>query len=472
MPGGADVRTAGSEAETSAHRAGNGVPQDLPLPQTLALAALASAACAQGAYYLVGQVLAGSLLLAAVAAARTSAVGTSLRDGLRFGPAVACGVLGLVNVLSAAAVGDPFTARAPLLLLAGCVVVALLFRASTPARADPLASGLIMLGVIIGLSGWIGVALRFQPWALEDGPLWRAATTLTYANAAAGLLAPLALLALGRLARRPTSRPSAAGAFFLLLALGATVSRGGVVALAAGAVFLVVHVGWRPLARAAGGAVLGSTVALVALAPSMPADRSAHPALAVGGLIVGLAISVLWATGTTQLRSARRLGAGGLVVVLALGAFGSAAALGSVVRAGRLKPTSSDRVEEARAALRVGLDHPVIGAGPGAATFTWRQPDGTSLSARYAHNEYLQVFAELGLLGAVALVALGCAVIRSIRRTDAAVPADFGRAGAVAGLVAFALHSSMDFLWHIPAIALVAAALVGLACPLSPKEPS
>jgi hypothetical protein len=33
--------------------------------------------------------------------------------------------------------------------------------------------------------------------------LWRAATTLTYANAAAGLLVPLALLAVARLAARP-----------------------------------------------------------------------------------------------------------------------------------------------------------------------------------------------------------------------------------------------------------------------------
>ncbi len=40
------------------------------------------------------------------------------------------------------------------------------------------------------------------------------------------------------------------------------------------------------------------------------------------------------------------------------------------------------------------------------------------------------------------------------------------RAGAIAGLVCFALHSGFDFLWHVPVVPLVAAVAVGLAAPL------
>jgi hypothetical protein len=41
-------------------------------------------------------------------------------------------------------------------------------------------------------------------------------------------------------------------------------------------------------------------------------------------------------------------------------------------------------------------------------------------------------------------------------------------AGAAAGVVCIALHSGFDFLWHIPAVLIVAALLVGLAGPVAP----
>jgi hypothetical protein len=41
-------------------------------------------------------------------------------------------------------------------------------------------------------------------------------------------------------------------------------------------------------------------------------------------------------------------------------------------------------------------------------------------------------------------------------------------AGALAAVTALALHAGFDFVWHIPAIPLLAAALVGLASPEAP----
>jgi hypothetical protein len=45
--------------------------------------------------------------------------------------------------------------------------------------------------------------------------------------------------------------------------------------------------------------------------------------------------------------------------------------------------------------------------------------------------------------------------------------------GAVAALVAFAVHSGFDFLWHVPAAALMAAVVIGLtsALPTAPRVP-
>jgi O-antigen ligase len=91
--------------------------------------------------------------------------------------------------------------------------------------------------------------------------------------------------------------------------------------------------------------------------------------------------------------------------------------------------------------------------------------DGSTRVARYVHNEYVQVLAELGAVGGVLLAALlgtaGWLLIRSRRAARELFP----WAGVVASLAAFVLHSALDFLWHLPALPLTAALLFGLAIP-------
>lgn len=73
----------------------------------------------------------------------------------------------------------------------------------------------------------------------------------------------------------------------------------------------------------------------------------------------------------------------------------------------------------------------------------------------FAHNEYLQTFAELGAIGlALVLAALGALAVTARRAVDAS--------GLLVGAVvsAFALT---DFVWNIPLIPLAAALLLGLA---------
>ena len=137
------------------------------------------------------------------------------------------------------------------------------------------------------------------------------------------------------------------------------------------------------------------------------------------------------------------------------------------VEHGRFTTTSPDRTQAVRAALRLARDHPIAGVGPGQVDLTWRATVlGTPLQEhlRYAHNEYVQVLAETGGVGFVILVggiaATGITLWRRRRRTDAVAGA-----GCIAAIVAIAVHSASDYLWHIPVIPLIGAVLVAVVLP-------
>ena len=440
------LREMGREAVVTVAAPGE---SEAPPATVLAMAAVGAAAIAQGAYHFTGQLLTGALLTAAVLVALA---GRRLRaDDLRFPPVAFCAALGLWAAVSAAAAGVALSAAVPTVaLLAAVVVVGVLCRHG----GDEVVVGLLLLGCLVALSGLAGVAWRYEPWTLEAQGLWRAATTLTYANAGAGLLVPLVLLAAGRLTSMPRSQPMAAVTCLLLAGAGATLSRGGLLALALGGVLLARAVGTRRLLAVVAGPAAGALVVIGGLAPSMVVGRSPRPFLAVAGLVTGLVVAAVLAARPRV--AAAVVGA----ALLLAGAAGLAGGL-DAARDSRLTLASPDRADEAAAALRIGADHPLTGAGPGQAVLAWRDDEGRRLVAQYAHNEYLQTFAELGAVGVALVLALGVAVAREVMRATV----DAVRAAAAAGLAAVALHSGMDFLWHIPAIPLVCAALVAVACP-------
>lgn len=426
---------------------------EAPLATVVAMAAVGAAAVAQGAYHLKGQVLTGLLLGVAVLIALASrSVG---RADLRFPPVVVCAGLGGWALVSASLAGDAPAAVSTIGLLAGVTAVVVLCRRS----GDAVVSGLTAIGVLVALSGVAGVAWRYEPWTLEDQGLWRAASTLTYANAAAGLLVPLALLAAGRLVARAASRAGALTTCVLLAGAGATLSRGGFLALLLGGALLARATGPRRLAAAVVGPAAGALVVLAALAPSMVVGRPPRPFLAVAGLAAGLVVALVLAS-RPRVAAAAIVGA----AVLVAGVAGLTGGL-DPARASRVTLASSDRTNEAKAALAVAADHPLAGAGPGQVVLSWQDAEGRRLVARYAHNEYLQTWAELGLVGLALVLALALTVARHILGAGRLDPV---AAAAGAGLAAVALHSGMDFLWHIPAIPLVCAALVAVACP--PRE--
>jgi O-antigen ligase len=121
--------------------------------------------------------------------------------------------------------------------------------------------------------------------------------------------------------------------------------------------------------------------------------------------------------------------------------------------AGRFRSVGSNRYAYWRVALESVPDRPIKGIGPGGYRVVWMEERPIDEAARDAHSLQLETVAELGLPGFAFLAVLGGAVwagaAAAIRR--GAAPA----AGMVAALVAWALSTSVDWMWEMPAVALL-----------------
>jgi O-antigen ligase/polysaccharide polymerase Wzy-like membrane protein len=426
----------------------------------LLLVAATAGLLGQGAYYPSVQRPVGLLI---AAAALLGLVGQPLtRDDLRMVPVVPALALAAWAVLDGALVGG--AGVGPALLLVGLVAVLLVCRRLRREDRELLLAGVIGIGLLVALIGWLGVAFQAGSWAFQAQGLWRASSTLTYPNATAAVLAPIGLVVLGRLAATPESLPLAVAAAGLLAGLAATMSRAGALALVVGLVVLVGLRGLGATARAAVGPVAGALVALVCLLPSMPADPP-RPALALGGLAAGLVLAGV----TARLRPwPAYVLLGGVLAAGVIGLVATGSGVGGAVQTvaeARANLASPDRTGALQAALRLVAQHPLTGTGPGQANLRWEGHDhGTQLFA-YVHNEYLQVTAELGLVGLFLLAILLATMGQLLWRARPTGPSGATWAGVVAAAAAFAVHSGFDFVWHLPAIVLTVTLLVGTVLP-------
>jgi O-antigen ligase len=133
---------------------------------------------------------------------------------------------------------------------------------------------------------------------------------------------------------------------------------------------------------------------------------------------------------------------------------------------------SPDRTGALHAALRLVAQHPLTGTGPGQADLRWKGHDHGSQLYTYVHNEYLQVTAELGLVGLGLLAVLLVAITRLLWRARPTGPAGATWAGVIAATAAFAVHSGFDFVWRLPAIVLTVTLLIGLVLPAPDPTPA
>jgi hypothetical protein len=393
-------------------------------------------------------ILTGLVLVAAVAAGFS---------GVYHPAALGAAGLAVIAVLSGLVAGDVGGSWTTVALL-GCAGGAVL--ASTAIQAserEALVSWLLVGGVIVSALAWTGVAFHLQPLALVAGGLWRGASGLTYANATAAFLVPLGLVGLARAAeQRPSTATAAATSgmtYLILVGAGSTLSRAGMLGLAVGVVALVVALGWRRCLPAWGPIILGTCVAFGGLAVSMPSTGRAQPLLAIGAVIVGAAIT--WVGARLSDRGAAALLIGVLLLVPLLVTFAPS----------RLTAASPDRTHATDAAVAVFAGSPILGVSPGHYVLTWNDPVTGPMFLRYAHDEYLQLAGELGLIGVAVAAVAAFAVCRRAWRSRSRAAAWCGPA---AGLLALAVHSGFDFLWHIPLIVVLVGVLIGLVTTPNP----
>lgn len=117
--------------------------------------------------------------------------------------------------------------------------------------------------------------------------------------------------------------------------------------------------------------------------------------------------------------------------------------------------------------LRVFCAGPLFGCGFGSFQHVFPAFQSPSIQIGrwlHTHNDYAQLLAEGGIVGALLVVVAGCLFALTVGRRFATAPAD-GRAmvaGLAVGILAIALHSLFDYSLHKPANALLLAAICGM----------
>ncbi len=225
-----------------------------------------------------------------------------------------------------------------------------------------------------------------------------------------------------------------------------TGSRAGAIVLALVAAVAMALAGLASLSRGGGIALAAGTAALVVLLMLRRGGRKRK------GLLPSLALA----------------GALGLVLV----------ALVPPETHARMRSLSgaSLRLDTWRDGLRLALASPVVGSGLGAfhdAYPRFKRGHG-ELRVEHAENDYVETLAETGLVG-LGLVLIGGALLVMGSAREAG--SDVGGVvrgvgtGALAGLVALAVHSAVDFNLRIPSNAALAAALAAAAAGVAGVRP-
>jgi hypothetical protein len=377
------------------------------------------------------------------------------------------------------------------------VLVLLLARHATAVRwSDGLALGIVAVAGIALVSRFFPDTFSTQGIP-EFLPAARARLSfpLGYWNALAiltGMAVPLLLrAAVG--AVTPLGRGAAVAAFPAVAAvLLLTSSRGGVLTALVGALVMLLLA--RRRWAVVGAAAVGGVAAGAALAVLLPlddlvddpfdgADASRQGLIAafgvpLAGVLAGAAWVFLFAAAPERSPLPRRVGqvAAALAVVAvaaavvladpvaridAFKAAPQAAAGGQLVRSHLISSGGSGRWQFWAAAADAFGTEPVNGRGAGSYEAWWTQHGSLAVVARNAHSLYLETAAELGILGLAGLLVLLLAAMAATLSQLDRVDRETGAALAAA-FWAFAVALAVDWIWQLPAVALVGVVLLAL----------
>jgi hypothetical protein len=363
----------------------------------------------------------------------------------------------------------------------------------------------ILDGVALGIVavGLLSLASRFFPRVVSSADaqtlLPAAHTRLNYPLGywnGLGILLALAFPLLLRLgcARGATAAALAVGVVpALSAAIYLTASRGGAGAAAVGAGAFVVLVGRRIQALAVAlVAAGGSAVAVGALhahralvdpplGHSAPGTQGRDAALVLLAVCAatGLVAAALRLAGLDRVTLGRNAGralalalvAAAVVALVAAHplrrahAFAQAPSSGNddFVQSHLLSSSGSGRWQFWTAAADAFRTQPLRGRGAGSYETWWAQHGSLSDFVRNAHSLYLEVLAELGIVG---LILLGGALVVGLgagARRIRARPAERElQAALVAALLAFALAAAVDWIWQLAAVGAIGIAFLAL----------
>jgi O-antigen ligase len=214
--------------------------------------------------------------------------------------------------------------------------------------------------------------------------------------------------------------------------------------------------GFLLLGESEGNAVLRRSAVVMVIVAGLLASgsRGGVSAFAVAALLLPLA------------SRHRRGTALGIVLLVGLGL--AWIGVSDILSAFEVRGVKGSRLELWRDMLPMVARFPVFGDGWNAfaTAFPWYQTVWKTEWIGEAHNDYLQVLIDGGLLGAALVGALLLLVLRGALARAARSPTDLGLLGA---LVGFGLHGLVDFNGQIPANAATWIALAALAVAPAPR---
>ncbi len=301
-----------------------------------------------------------------------------------------------------------------------------------------LALGLAALGAACTFAAAVDVAALPS----QDAWAYRPRAPFVNPNHLCAFLGPCLALAVALLVGRREA-PRAGAAASPSRRLSAALSRAALVSTC-----VAVIVTGIVLSQSRAGVVTAGLAAAVPLALCM--GRLARPRAAVGVALVALAIGLVASDPEPLERRFEQRA--GLALSARVELWGVA---GELIRA-----------------------RPLVGGGLGTFDDASLAPLDPSVPRHTrpgaAHNDYLELAADIGLPAALAAIAaLGAAVALAARRVSALAEADRPlAAGALGGVVGLLLHETVDFPLHVPGPALLLAICLALALGVEPAAPA
>lgn len=336
---------------------------------------------------------------------------------------------------------DPYATRMTLVQTAALAVyfAAALAFIDTPKRLRLVVRTVVVFGTLLAVFGLLQYFLnptqiywfRQPQYALPFGPFINRHHFAAYMELTIGL--PLGLLVAGAV-RKDLLLLYVFAVVLMAIALVATASRGGAVSLGAQLLFAV-------------------AVAGVLRARAARAERDK------GEGEGGRAQSFLARVGL-QLAFAAALLVGVLI-------FGGEELIDRTVGTLSSENVTTGRAEFWQGTKEIIRAHPLLGAGLGAFGVAYTRHDLSNGAARLeqAHNDYLQLLADAGIVGGLLGLLFVAALFRmAFARMAARDTFRRGVAlGALSGCFAALVHSLFDFSLHLPANALLFLLLAALA---------